>query len=86
MTRLVWTDPNPPGVARTYIVYRYEGADKPLRVLAETTETFWPLSLPPGAHRLYVAIRTTDGLESAPSDSLSFVMMLAPIELRLEVS
>lgn len=79
--RLMWDDPNPPGLVAGYRVLRDAGTN--WVVLATTTNTSWTVDLPPGLHTVAVTAFSGHGLESDRSKPLDVAVLIAVVNLRV---
>jgi len=82
---LVWDDPNPAGAVSAYKVWR-QTAPNTWTLVATVTDKRWPVVLPAGQHIVAISAVGSglDALESDKSLPKQFVLLLVPINVRLE--
>jgi hypothetical protein len=81
---LVWDDPNPGGVVRSFTVWK-EGDLGVWTAIAEVNEPKWKITLPAGEHRLCVsATGTGESQVSSPlSDPKVLTVLIVPANVRI---
>lgn len=81
---LVWDDPNPPGIVKSFRVWLEEASGSWTNIATVQTNR-WLIVLPAGAHRIAVsAVGGTNSLESSRSPFKALDVLINPTIPRIE--
>lgn len=80
--RLVWDDPNPPGLVTRYNVYQLTEA-KGYQLLTSVPKPEWRIDLPPGLHTVAVSGVGINDLQGPMSTNVLIGVLVAMVQLRV---